>query len=172
MTISLWDAYPGNVESSHHLCRFIVWYPLLTSPEDPLLDAACRSTVLCKRTMIKFQDLESFTAGDIEAAIARNASDELPLVPITVALLSPDPGNGTAVCLQLATHEDPKVRGNAILSIGHLARRFRCLDEMLIKPVIEKALRDHDEYVRSSAGSASDEIHQFLHWTIAGHRYG
>ena len=121
--------------------------------------------------MIKFQDLESFTAGDVEEAVARNSPDELQLVPIIVALSSPDPGSGAAVCLRLTTHEDPKVRGNAILSIGHLARRFRCLDETLVKPVIETALHDRDEYVRSSACSAADEIHQFLHWTIAGHRY-
>jgi hypothetical protein len=122
--------------------------------------------------MIKFQDLESFTTEDIEAAVARNSPDELPLVPITAALLSPDPGNVTAVCIHLTAHEDPKVRGNAIVSIGHLARRFRDLDEMRVKPVIENALHDQDEFVRSSAGSAADEIHQFLHWTIAGHRYG
>ena len=122
--------------------------------------------------MIKFQDLESYTAVDVEAAIARNSPDELPLVPITVALLSPDPGDGLTVCLRFTTHENPKVRGNAVLSIGYLARRFRCLDEMLVKPVIENAMHDRDEYVRSSACSAADEIHQFLHWTFAGHRYG
>jgi hypothetical protein len=122
--------------------------------------------------MIKFQDLESFTPDDVEAAVSRDSPDELPLVPITAALLSPDPGSGASICLRLTTHEDPKVRGNAVLSIGHLARRFRSLDETSIRPVIERALHDRDEYVRSSACSAADEIHQFLHWTIAGHRYG
>ena len=122
--------------------------------------------------MIKFQDVESFTIEDINAAVARNSPDELPLVPITAALLSTNSGSVAAVCLHLTAHADPKVRGNAIVSIGHLARRFRSLDEALIKPVVEHILEDRDEYVRICARSAADEIHQFLHWTIAGHRYG
>jgi hypothetical protein len=64
------------------------------------------------------------------------------------------------------------VRGNALASLGHLARRFRSLDEQAVKPVIEAALGDTDEYVRVHAQSAADEIHQFLHWNIQGHKYG
>jgi hypothetical protein len=45
------------------------------------------------------------------------------------------------------------------------------LDEQAVKPIIESALLDSDEYVRVSAKSAADEIHQFLHWNIQGHVY-
>jgi len=121
--------------------------------------------------MTKFQDLESFTNGDIEAAVARNAPDELPLVPITLAILSQDPVSAAEICARLAVHDDPTVRGNAIASLGHIARRFRSLDEQQYRPIIESALRDSHDYVRTSARSAADEIHQFLHWNIAGHLY-
>ena len=120
----------------------------------------------------RFQDLASFTAEDIEAAIARNASDEIPYVPLTVALLADDGAAAMQVCVKLARHVDPQVRANALISLGHIARRFRSLDEAAVKPLIEEGLRDPDATVRLLAKSAADEIHQFLHWTIAGHVYG
>jgi len=121
---------------------------------------------------MKFQDLEHFTIDDITAALRRNDPDELQLVSLTVALAATDPDAAVPVCLRLCSHTDKRVRGNALVSLGHLARRFRSLDEVSVKPLIEDGLKDPDEYVRLSAKSAADEIHQFLHWTIAGHAYG
>jgi hypothetical protein len=121
---------------------------------------------------IRFQDLARFTRDDVEAAIARNDPDELQFVPITVALSSPELALAQEVCLKLCTHDHLKVRGNAIMSLGHLARRFRSLDEDKVRPLLESALNDKDEYVKMLAKSAADEIHQFLHWQIKGHIYG
>ena len=121
---------------------------------------------------MKFQDLEHFSAEDIEAALKRNDPDELQLVPVTIALSFPDQVLAENICLKLSFHGHSKVRGNAIMSLGHLARRFRKLDEHTVKPVIETALSDENEYVRTLAKSAADEIQQFLGWDIAGHVYG
>jgi hypothetical protein len=121
---------------------------------------------------IRFQDLASFTSDDVNAAIARNDPDELPFVPIMVALSAPELAQAQEVCLKLCAHEHHKVRGNAVMSLGHLARRFRALDEDKVRPVLESALDDKDEYVKMLAKSAADEIHQFLYWRISGHRYG
>jgi len=120
----------------------------------------------------RFQDLAAFTPSDVEAAIARNDPAELPLVPLTVALVSEDPALAEAVCIRLAGHVDAAVRGNALVSLGHLARRFRRLDEARVRPLLESGLQDADPVVRVMAKSACDEVHQFLHWTIAGHVYG
>ncbi len=122
--------------------------------------------------MTRFQDLSSFTAEDVRAAILRNDGNELPLVPLTVAMLSPDLAPAMDVCIELAASENAAVRGNALISLGHLARRFRTLDEARVRPLIEAGLRDPDGTVRTLAKSAADEIHQFLHWSIAGHTYG
>jgi hypothetical protein len=121
---------------------------------------------------MKFQDLEQFTNADVEAAIIRNDPEELQFVPLTIALTSTDQSFVQEVCIRLAVHMDNKVRGNAIMSLGHIARRFRKLNEQAVKPIIESALVDVDAYVRMLAKSAADEIHQFLGWTIAGHVYG
>jgi hypothetical protein len=120
----------------------------------------------------KFQDLKHFTDGDVDAAMKRNDPDELQFVPVTVALSSPDQSFAQNICIELSRHGHGKIRGNAVMSLGHLARRFRKLDERAVKPVIESALTDEDEYVRTLAKSAADEIHQFLGWSIAGHVYG
>ncbi len=123
-------------------------------------------------TKIKFQDLEGFTSADVEAALSRDDPDELQFVPITVALSCPEPDAAQDVCVRLCSHSHPRVRGHAVMSLGYLARRFRSLDEGIVKVLIESALIDADSYVRMLAKSAADEIHQFLHWQIAGHVYG
>jgi len=119
----------------------------------------------------KFQDLDHFTTGDLSAAMERNDPIELQMVSVTVALSCEDRLIAQEICLRLSGHSHEKVRGNAIMSLGHLARRFRNLDEQTVKPIIESALQDADEYVRVHAKSAADEIHQFLGWSIAGHVY-
>ncbi len=121
---------------------------------------------------MKFQDRSSYTEADLREAIDRNDMAELPLVPITVAMLSPDLAPAMETCIELAGSGMPGVRGNALVSLAHLARRFRSLDEARVKPLLESGLRDSDASVRELAKSAADEIHQFLHWTIAGHTYG
>ena len=122
--------------------------------------------------MIKFQDLETFTERDIEEALARNAEDEISLMPLTIALAATDLALAQQVCLKLAGDPRAGVRGNALASLGHLARRFRSLDEQPVKLVIEAGLIDADEYVRVSAKSAADEIHQFLGTQFKNHVYG
>ncbi len=121
---------------------------------------------------MRFQDLEHFTESDVKAALKRNDVDELQFVSLTIALASSDRTSAQDTCLILSSHSDNKVRGNAVMSLGHLARRFRQLDEAAVKPVIEAALQDADDSVRSHAKSAADEIYQFLGWKIAGHVYG
>lgn len=120
----------------------------------------------------KFQDLDIITPKDVHLALLRNDPEELALVSVTVALSDLDFNFIQSVCLQLCSNRSSKVQGNALASLGHLARRFRQLDEQTAKPLIETSLRDADEYVRDCAKSAADEIHQFLHWKIAGHTYG
>lgn len=120
----------------------------------------------------KFHDLDRYSDGDVEAALGRNDPDELALMPITIALLTEDAAAAQDIILRLAAHENLRVRSHALAGLGHLARRFRILEEQKVKPLIESALLDEDEYIRMHAKSAADEIHQFLHWTFANHEYG
>lgn len=120
----------------------------------------------------KFQDLLAVTVKDVNAALLRNDPEELQFVSLTLALSDFDFNYSQAVCVQLCSSTDARVRGNALLSLGHLARRYRRLDEPSVRPLVESGLRNADSYVRQSAKSAADEIHQFLHWSIEGHVFG
>lgn len=122
--------------------------------------------------MKKFQELDTFTRRDVEEALRRDADDEISFVPLTVALVATDPAYAQQVCLKFAADHRPMVRGNALDSLGHIARRFRTLDELPVKLAIEAGLVDNDDHVRLSAKSAADEIHQFLGWTFQNHAYG
>jgi len=120
----------------------------------------------------KFQDLDSITAKDVSFALHRNDPLELRLVAVTLALSDLEFNYIQTVCIQLCSNADGVVRGNALVSLGHLARRFHQLDEQAVKPIIESGFRAPDPYIRASAKSAADEIHQFLHWKFEGHVYG
>ena len=120
----------------------------------------------------KLQDQGVITVKEVMTALQRNDAAELRLVAITLSLSDLDFHFTQSVCIRLCSSENDKVRGNALISLGHLARRYRILDEQTVKPIVEKGLLDASDYARECAKSAADEIHQFLHWTIQGHVYG
>ena len=101
----------------------------------------------------------------VEAVLARGDADELLYVPIVVSLEPPDCAWAFNICKKLATHPDPRVRGNAILSFGHLARTCGAL-ERDIGALIEAAHDDPDEYVRGQAYDAACDANHFLGWTL------
>ena len=112
---------------------------------------------------------DGWTIPDMEAAIERNEPEELLYVPIWVSMAPPDCAWAQDVCLRLSVHSHFKVRGNAILGFGHLARTCKSLDEPQVKPIIEAALQDRDEYVRGQADSAASDIVQYLGWKVTGY---
>lgn len=101
-----------------------------------------------------------------EAAIAANDLDALRTLPIEASLHHPNRAWATSLCLALASHDDPNVRGNGVLGLGHLARRFLELDARA-REVVERALVDDDPYVVNHARSAAYDIRQFLAWTFS-----
>jgi hypothetical protein len=107
---------------------------------------------------------------EMEATIERNQPDELLYVPIWVSMNPPDCAWAQDVCVRLSRHPHFNVRGNAILGLGHLARTCGVLDEVVVKPLIEGALLDSDEYVRSKANTAASDIVWYLGWQIDGYQ--
>jgi hypothetical protein len=116
-----------------------------------------------------FEDLPHLSVDDVEAAIQRDNPEELLNVPLVVSLSSPDFAWAQGICIQLARHPHANVRGNAIEGFGHLARRFRQLDQGNVKPLIEKALLDTNSYIKGKAVDAADDVTHFLEWEVVGH---
>jgi hypothetical protein len=113
-----------------------------------------------------YDPIEPMSREAVEAALGRDEPKELLRAVIAVALHSEELGWASAVCLQLARHQHFNVRGNAILGLGHLARRFGRLDPVA-RDVIEDGLRDSDAYVRGQAECAADDAQHFLRWKIS-----
>jgi hypothetical protein len=111
---------------------------------------------------------DGWTEADIEAAIVRNEPAELLYAPIVVSMDPPDCGWAESVCVRLAAHAHPRVRANAILGFGHLARTCRRLNETVVRPLLEMGLKDQTPEVRGQAEAAAMDIRMFLGWTIDG----
>ncbi len=98
----------------------------------------------------------------INAAIRKNDIDQLRYAALSAALES---GNGPwaeEITYRLIDHTDSIVRGNACLSLGHIARVFGALDRKRAIETLKKALSDDDDFVRRHAQDAIDEVKWFL----------
>jgi uncharacterized protein YbjT (DUF2867 family) len=115
---------------------------------------------------MRYEPIDPMSREAVDAALRRAKPEELLRVVLAVALHSEDPAWATEVCLRLARHQHFNVRGNAILGLGHLARRFGRLD-LVARTVIEEGLRDSDGYVRDQAESAADDAQYFLRCKIS-----
>ncbi len=115
---------------------------------------------------VKYNNPIFTTIADAEAAVRRNSPDELADIVIAASLTAPDWEWVQKLCVRLSEHPQPGVRGNAILGLGHLARRFRRLDRETAEPLIVAGLLDRDSYVRGQSESAADDVEHFLGWRV------
>ena len=111
-----------------------------------------------------YEAIKEYSRDEIENAISKDDPNELLYAVLSVALYSEDSGYAEKICVQLSNHTHFNVRGNAILGFSHIARIHDKLNEKLVKPIIIKALKDENKYVRGHADCAKDDIKQFLGW--------
>jgi len=109
---------------------------------------------------------DGWTREDVEAVMAESDPRTLLYVPIVVSTDPPDATWAQAICVTLAAHEHPKVRGNAILGFGHLARTTGQLDRAVVLSLVVRALSDEDEYVRGQADAAVEDLEHYLGWAV------
>jgi hypothetical protein len=100
----------------------------------------------------------------VEDAIARDDAAELADVALEVGLEAEPWDWAQSCCVQLARHRSAAVRGSAIASFGHLARRFGHLDPGRVRRLVEIALHDPSALVRARAADAADDLLTFLGW--------
>jgi hypothetical protein len=107
---------------------------------------------------------DGWIEADVEAVLDRGDPSQLLYAPITVSLNPPDCVWAQAICVRLARHPDPNVRGNAICGFGHLARTCGSLDESIVRPLVEAALCDTEQYVYGHAQDAVADLTHHLGW--------
>jgi hypothetical protein len=100
----------------------------------------------------------------VEAAFDRDDPRELGDLVLEIALDAGEREWAQACCAELARHRNANVRGNALVGLGHLARRFGQLDPHRIKRLVSIALCDRSNYVRRQAKSAAEDLATFLDW--------
>ena len=113
---------------------------------------------------MKYEKIKKHNETEIKNPLADNDIDELFYVVLSVALYSDDSEYAENFCIQLSNHKHFNVRGNAIQGFGHIARIHGKLSENKVKPIIENALEDKNEYVRGNAVDAKDDTELFLKW--------
>ncbi len=113
---------------------------------------------------MKYIKIREYSEAETKKALADNNAEELIDVILSVALYSDDFEYAEKICIQLSNHECFNVRGNALQGFGHIARIYGKLNESKIKPIIENALKDKDEYVRGNAIDAKGDTEMFLKW--------
>lgn len=111
-----------------------------------------------------YRAIERYNKADVEKIIEENDLDALPLVVLSIALYSDNYEYAENFCVRFSNHENFSVRANAIQGFGHIARIDGKLNEELVKPIIKKALKDENEYVRGNAIGARDDTKHFLKW--------
>jgi hypothetical protein len=114
----------------------------------------------------KYEAIAEASRTEAESALKDGDVGKLSRLVIGIGLYEMDREWAEAYCLDLCSHVDPNVRGNAILALGHLARRFGCLNEPDARPLIERGLKDSDEHVRGQAHAANDDVAHFLGWQL------
>jgi hypothetical protein len=115
---------------------------------------------------VKYDPIEPMSREDAErAAVSAEAAVVLRAV-LAVALHDNELAWAEAYCERFARHPDPRVRGNAMLGFGHLARRFRQLDAGRVRPLLEAGLSDPDAFVRGQSEAAADDAEHFLGWRL------
>src|ERR1700752_335024 len=111
---------------------------------------------------MRYEAIPELSVGDVEAAILRNEPEELLVAVLSAALHGSSLKWAEGVCRKLSAHAHFKVRGNAILCFGHLARIHGRLDRSAVVPIIEAGLVDANEYVRGQAEAAANDVEHSL----------
>jgi hypothetical protein len=121
-------------------------------------------------TMGPFQD--GWTTDDVETVIARGEPHELLYVPIVASLNAADcpPGWAENICVRLAAHSDPQVRGNALMGFGHIARTCGTLDMVVVGPLLAAGRADPDPHVKGQADEACGDIRVFMGVEVGAQR--
>lgn len=107
----------------------------------------------------KFRNPENPSGTKLQRLLVEGPADELAEALVGLALNGPLAEAYEVLTRPSVTeHADPGVRGAAVLSLGHLARRYRELPIEPTRSLISKALADSDSWVRGQAENAKSDM--------------
>jgi HEAT repeat protein len=115
---------------------------------------------------MRYEQIEPITVAAAQALL--NGDDEMAAARavIAIGLHSEEFDPAIGFLLNAAQSDNEIVLGSALLSFGHMARRFGNLPEQAVRPLIERGLRHADALVRRQAHAATDDLEHFLGWSF------
>lgn len=123
----------------------------------------------------RFEPIPWMGKRDINRVIREDVPENVSMAVLSAALNSGDGIWAEKVCYKLVNHLDPNVRGNALLSIGHIARVHGTLDRKRALSTLKAALNDDHEFVRAHADDALDDVRHFMkrdgRWPVVNRSY-
>lgn len=107
---------------------------------------------------------------NLAVQIVQNGSNEEKAdLAIGLGFDCPDYGFAQSMCIQLLQMDDEIIRGNAVIGLAHIARRFRKLDKRVVKPYLLRELRENVR-CRDLTVNAINDINLYLGWNIGNKR--
>ena len=113
---------------------------------------------------MQYEQINPMSHAEAEQAVTAG-HDELRNAIVSVALHDDDVTWAQTFCERFAQHPEPGIRGCALLGFGHLARRFRQLDER-VRVHLLAGLSDPNEWVKGQAVAAADDVVHYLGWRL------
>lgn len=109
---------------------------------------------------MKYQPIDPIARTDAEKAFDGEDPEKMVLALLGLALHDPDWRYVQEKCLRFLKHEDRWVRGAAAISLGHIARLHKTLDDHLVVPALTKLVNDPD--MGGIAEDALDDIRMYM----------
>lgn len=112
-----------------------------------------------------YRPLDDLSTEKIKDIIIRNQLDEVLNLPLSVGENHPNWKFAQDLCAQLATHESPEVRANAVLGFAYIARTKGKLEKHVVKPIVLRELSENHHH-SGRIHDAIDDINKFLKWKL------
>ncbi|RRJ66032.1 hypothetical protein EHV15_26285 [Paenibacillus oralis] len=113
-----------------------------------------------------YKHIEALSDEEIKDKLKRNELEELIYLPLSVGLYHHNWKVAQDICLNLAQHNNARVRASAIFGLAHISRTKGQLDKRLVKPIILRELRENKEH-KGTILDAIGDINLFLKWDLA-----
>jgi len=72
------------------------------------------------------------------------------------------------ICARLASHDNQKVKANAALGFGYIARTKGKLQQSIVEPILQRLLDEctDEDMCKGRVADAIDDVNVFMGWSI------
>ena len=109
---------------------------------------------------------DQYTNDSALQILRSGSNEEKAKLAIALGFDCPDYGFAQSMCIRLLQTEDEGVRGNAVIGLAHIARRFGRLDKRVVRPYLMRELRENTS-CRELIVDAIHDMNLYLGWNIA-----